>query len=248
MVLIMKKNMDDVFSVFDDYVLKYDLNEERIAYKYGHSYRVEHQAEMICHDLNLSEDDMYLAGVIGLLHDIARFKQWTLYKSFDDNDSFDHGDMAVTILDEELKNYNVRVEDYDIIKIAIKNHNKYEIEDNLKERELLHSEIIRDADKLDIFYAISTGKLIHIDDCCDDISENIKKNFYNHMQINSSDINNTNDKIVGTLSMIYDLNFEYSKERILREKYLDKIYHNLNNKEIFKPYFSEIKKYLKGEI
>ncbi len=37
----------------------------------------------------------------------------------------------------------------EIIKIAIDNHSRLTIEDGLNERTLLHSKIIRDADKLD---------------------------------------------------------------------------------------------------
>ena len=36
-----------------------------------------------------------------------------------------------------------------IIKKAIENHSRLEIEENLDERTLLHSKIIRDADKID---------------------------------------------------------------------------------------------------
>ena len=40
----------------------------------------------------------------------------------------------------------------ELIKIAVKNHNKYKIEDGLTQEQELFAKIIRDADKIDIFY------------------------------------------------------------------------------------------------
>ena len=39
-----------------------------------------------------SAKEIELAGLIGLLHDIARFEQFTKYQTFNDRLSFDHGD------------------------------------------------------------------------------------------------------------------------------------------------------------
>ena len=53
-------------------------------------------------------------------------------------------------------------EDYQVVYTAIKNHNKFVIESNLTERELLFSKLIRDADKLDILYALGNKEIIKI--------------------------------------------------------------------------------------
>ena len=121
--------MNENHDAFDDYVMKFDMNERMIQYKYNHSYRVVHQAEEICRSLNLDTEERDLASTIALLHDIARFRQWTNYKTFSDADSFDHGDEGVKILfDEgEINNYIVKKDDLDVLKVAIKNHNKYKV-------------------------------------------------------------------------------------------------------------------------
>ena len=50
--------------------------------------------------------------------------------------------------------------EYDsIIYKAIKNHNKYKIEEGLSEKEKLYSKIIRDADKIDIINIFTTREL-----------------------------------------------------------------------------------------
>ena len=242
--------MNENFDAFDEYALKYDMNIDMIKYKYNHSYRVVHQAEEICRSLNLDTEERDLASNIALLHDIARFKQWKEYKTFCDHDSFDHGDEAIKILfDEgEIKNYNIKEEDYDVLKKAIKNHNKYSIDKKLNEREKLHSMIIRDADKIDIVYAFSTNRLLELEDDDSEISESVSEDFMNHVLTVKKEIKTKNDRILEILGYLYDLVYDYSKERVLNEKYVDKIYNHLKNKKLFKPYRDEMIKFLKGEI
>ena len=64
------------------------------------------------YDLNLNVEETYLAMTIGLLHDYARFEQWTNHKTYIDSDSIDHGDLAVKILfdDNEIVKYSLKEE------------------------------------------------------------------------------------------------------------------------------------------
>ena len=241
--------MEENFDAFDDYVMQYDMNDDMIAYKYNHSYRVNHQAEEICRSLDMDNVERDLSSLIALLHDIARFKQWKEYKTFEDKKSFDHGDMGVKILFEDglISKFNANKEDYDVINKAIKNHNKFQIEDGLNERELLHSKIVRDADKIDILYAFSTNRLLELKEDDSGISDEVRDNFLSHNVIDKKYIKTINDRLVSLFSLVFDLNYDYSKERILKEKYIDKIYEHLKNKKMFKIYKDEINKYLKGD-
>ncbi len=242
--------MNENFDEFDKYALEFDMNEKMIEYKYNHSYRVVHQAEEICRSLNMDTVERDLASNIALLHDLARFKQWTEYKTFHDEDSFDHGEMANKILFEDgmINKLNIDKEDYEVLKKAIRNHNKFKIEDGMNEREILHSKIVRDADKLDILYAFSTNRLIEIKEDDSKINDSIYDDFFKHKQSFNTDIKSLNDRIISMFALIYDLNFDYSLERVLNEDYLGKIYHHLKNKKLFKQYYDEAIKYLKGKI
>ena len=241
--------MDNIFDTFNDYVMNYDLNNDMIKYKYNHSYRVMHQAEEICRSLDMDNVERDLASFIGLTHDIARFKQWTEYQTFDDNKSFDHGEEGVKILFDEglINKFDQNKDDYNVIKKAIINHNKYKIESGLNERELLHSKIIRDADKIDILYAFSTNRLLELDEDDSEISDEVREEFFLHKPVLHKYRKTKNDKLVSLMSLVFDLNYDYSKERVYREKYIDKIYDYLKNKKIFKEYKDEINKYLKGD-
>ena len=243
------KKMNENFDAFDDYALKYDMNKNMISYKYNHSYRVVHQAEEICRSLEFDTEERDLASLIALLHDIARFKQWTEYETFEDSQSFDHGEEGVKILFEEgeIKNYICKEEDYSVIKAAIRNHNKFKINTKgLNDREILHSKIVRDADKLDILYAFSTNRLLELENDNSEISEEVKDAFMHHTEVLKKDIKNVNDRLLMMIGLVFDLNYDYSKERVLNEKYIEKIYDHIKLKKIFKPFIDETIKYLKG--
>ena len=223
------------------------MNERMIAYKYNHSYRVVHQAEEICRSLDLDNVERDLASLIALLHDIARFRQWTNYNTFNPKKSLDHGKEGEIILFEEgeIKNYDCDKDDYEIIRKAIRNHNQYAIEDGLNERELLHANIIRDADKIDILYAFSTWKLLEIENDDSEISDEIRKQFFEHKSIDRNNIKTVNDRALAKIALIFDFNYDYSINRVYEEGYLDKIYEGLKNKDIFKEFYEEAIKYLK---
>lgn len=242
--------MNENFDAFDNFALKYDMNENMIAYKYKHSYRVVHQAEEICRSLDMDTEERDLASLIALTHDIARFRQWSEYHTFDDEKSIDHGEEGVKILFEEgeINNYIAKKEDYEVIKKAIRNHNKYKIEDGLSDRELLHAKIVRDADKLDILYAFSTNRILEVEEDDSEINENVSEEFFAHRQVIKADVKSKNDRIIMLMGLVFDLYFDYSKERVLNEKYIEKIYGNMKSKKIFKPYIDELIKYLKEEV
>lgn len=118
---------------------------------------------MIAKELGLSKEDIQLAGLIGILHDIGRFDELKNLKRFDSVGN-DHAMFASKLLfDEGLINNFIDTSEYNvIIKKAIENHNKKSIEEGLSEKEVLHAKIIRDADKLDNYRVIKEEKIENI--------------------------------------------------------------------------------------
>ena len=235
---------------FDEYVFNYNMNDPEINYKYYHSYRVMDAMELIATKLNLNEKDIYLAKVIGLLHDIGRFEQDKLFNSFKDGE-FDHGNYGVEVLKETklLDNFNIDKEDYEIVYKAIDNHNQFKIDEGLTERELLFAKLIRDGDKLDILNALSNKKIIeelHQDN--EEISKKIEEEFFNNVPGNIKDGNSSNDGLVITFCYVYDINFKETLKIIYENKYYDKIYERINRKDIFKKYLDYTNKYIEERI
>ncbi len=136
---------------FKEYINSYDnQNDPGFNLKLVHTYHVVDNAIMISKKLGLIEEETKLAALIAILHDIGRFDELKNLKRFDSVGN-DHAMFASKLLFEEgLINNFIDTDEYNnIIKKAIENHNKKEIESGLSERELLHAKIIRDADKLD---------------------------------------------------------------------------------------------------
>ena len=239
-------NLDVIISEFDNYFELFDKNDYDTKYKYIHSYRVKDISNCIARGLNLSEEDILLATVIGLLHDIGRFKQLEMFSNYNDI-NIDHADLGVETLFENnfIEKFKIDRKYYEIIKFAIKNHNKLDIEKTDDDKKLLHAKIIRDADKIDILKAYSIYKDYNLKEEDNYISEKVNQLFYNKELIKKEFLKNKNDFIVLNLSYVYDINFEFSLKMIKEEKILYKLYNEIKNKKIFQPYFETIIKYLK---
>ena len=238
-------NIEQIKSIFDEYVHSYDMNETPIKLKYDHSYRVMDICKEMAEDLELSKEDIKLAMIIGLLHDYARFEQWDKFKTFDDADSVDHGDLAVSKLfyNSEIFKFDIPISYYPTIYAAIKYHNKYEYLINASSRDMLFCKLIKDADKLDIFYLISVGDIKIFNDNSD-ISEIISEGFFAETLLKKEDRKTNSDKIIFKLAMMYDFNFKYSYQYIKETGIVDKIFDLVNKNKKFEPYFNYIDKYI----
>ena len=238
-------NIEGLKETFKTYLENFDMNEFAIKMKYEHSLRVMDFCIFIAKENNFNDKDMEISTLVGLLHDYARFDQWTKYKTYSDLKSIDHGDLAVEKLfdNNEIKNYCLNQEYYDEIYDAIKYHNKMDFSDDISVHNKLLCKVIRDADKLDIFYLLGAEKdLMKQDNVI--ISEKIKEDFYNHKQVSRKDVKCENDNVILSLSMVYDLNFKCSFEYLKEHHLIDKMFDNIENKEKFKEYFEYIKNYI----
>lgn len=239
--------MDKRKEEFKKHYENYDIEETAIKRKYYHSLRVMDLSILIAKYLGLNNKDITLASFIGLLHDYARFEQWTKYKTYSDKDSIDHGDLAVKRLfeDNEIINYDLDVNDYEIVYNAIKYHNKITIPYSLDNRIKLFCKIIRDADKLDIFYLRTNKSFVKEGG---DISLKIENDFFNEQCINKMDVISYNDEVISVLAMIYDLNFDYSFDYLDKSQLLEKMYSVLEDEKRFEKYFDYIDKYIKRRM
>lgn len=216
---------------FKEYVSNYDSSHPRINLKIVHTYHVAENARKIAIDLNLLKEEQDFAELIGLLHDIGRFEQVRLFGTFADEKSVDHADKGVEVLfqDGQIRNF-IADNSYDeIIKKAVRNHNKFEIEKGLLEAEMLHCKIIRDADKLDIFRAFLDEKLedvVHMEST--DVSKEILSpvtfdDFKKEKLLVFSNCKTNMDFLVAIIAFIYELNFKASLKIIQENDFIRKL-------------------------
>ena len=220
--------------VFNHYVHKYNINDDKVALKISHTYRVMQRCQEIAESLKLEQEDIELAGLIGLLHDIGRFEQLRRYDSFIDNKTVNHAALGIEILfnDGLIELFDIDKQYYSLIKTAVFNHNKYEIEPDLDNHTYLHCQIIRDGDKIDIF---NTG-LLESFEAFLDVSQNVLENRW-----------------VSFLALVFGLNFTYSFEYVSKYSFLEKLirrldYKNLDSKMKMEQIESCCKYFLKDKV
>ena len=221
---------------FKKYIEKYDINNPKIKLKIAHIERTSEIARKTAESLELSEEDIELAELIGLLHDIGRFEQVRKYGTFVDRLSVNHGKLGADILfkDGLIRNF-IEDDKYDkIIELAIINHNrdKKDITKNITPKEELHIKLIRDSDKSDIVYTLTfeDEKAIWETDNLEEemFSDEIYREFIEEHSIFYKNRKTHADTLICHFAYVFDFNFDYGLKYILENKYYDKLYERFN--------------------
>ena len=224
-------DLDKAEKEFIKYSERFNIQDSLLKRKQLHSLRVGDLSRQIAQKMKLSDEEIQIATLIGLLHDIARFEQFTKYGTFRDRESIDHGDLGVAILkkDDYIKTY-IEDEKYkDIIYVAIKNHNKYKIEKGLNPKQEMFCKIIRDADKLDIFYEMinifyQEKEIENINYSI--VDDEILSKIYEKKTINRNHFKKKGklQEMIILLAFLFDINYQASFEIIWNEKYINQLF------------------------
>lgn len=214
--------LEHAIEEFNKYTNNYDMNIELIKIRYEHSISVMNLMGELAILLKLSKEDIELAKLIGLLHDIGRFDQIAKYNSCSDTKTgMDH---ALHGCDYLFKENHIRdfIEDDkydDIINKAIYHHNKIRIDGNLNNKELLFAKMIRDMDKLDIYH--EEAKQFSCEFNSDDLTDIVEKEFKSSKLIDMKNLKTPTDGTMLELGLIYDINFKESIDMFNKTKYFE---------------------------
>ena len=138
-------------------------------------------------------------------------------------------------LNKDIRNY-IDTDEYDkIIKCAVKNHNKYKIENDLNEKEELFCKIVRDADKLDILYEIleifwkedKDKPNVEYSKIPDEVMEQI----LNREPVRRKKGDDDLVKLLCTVAFVFDINFDTSLTIIEQENYINRILNSFEFKD-----------------
>lgn len=223
---------------FDGYVRAFYGNDEflnaNIELKDNHSRRVCEQMHFLTDRLGLKDCDSRLAQATALLHDIGRFKQFTEYRTYNDSASVNHSGLGLKIIRDNDILADLPEHEKKVIETAIGFHNAKQLPSGLDEKTLLVSRLIRDADKLDIYYVVisyyskyhndpDNFKLeIELPDSPGYTPEVIEK-VAKGQRVDYRNLNNWNDMKILQLGWVYDINFTPALVRIKQKEYLQKI-------------------------
>lgn len=198
-------------------------------------------------ELGFASYEVELASVIGLLHDIGRFEQLKEYDSFNDKETIDHANLGVKLLFEDnlIKKFWSNKNDYELIKFAIKNHNKLNIEKCNNEKFLKYAKLIRDTDKIDILYVYGVSDELKVRSENISISKPILNCIKDNKTVSYDLINNKNDELSISFSYIFDINYDICLKEFLYN--LNILYNKLEYKEKFKEIYMLINEYVKDK-
>ncbi len=256
--MIENKIFNELKEWFEDYTREFYVNEgdnQEIDLKYQHSYRVYKNINKLSINIGLSSDDIIIADIIGLFHDLGRFEQYKIYKTFSDTDSLDHGQLSVKILKDNnlLDKLTPRIQE--IIYKAILNHNKLNISEEITDKTLLFSKLIRDADKLDIWNIFSKryhngedNEKINLElSDKSGITAEIYQRVLDGKPVKYSSLKTVDDFKLIQMGWAYDLNFKESLIILKERQYLDKIYQSMESEQV-KEIYDTINTYIDNEI
>jgi len=227
---------------FQKYVETFDTEDKFIQLKQKHSYRVMEISKQIATNKKLSSEEIELATLIGLLHDIGRFYQIETTQSFNDR-KFDHSNYGVMYLFDQghIRDFIQDTKYDEVIKKAVLYHNDLFLPKNLTEQETLFCKLIRDADKIDIYRVYVREDHYKWD--VHDISPKILETFQKKQPIDIREIRTKTDTTMCVLAFLFDINFKESYEILAITKNFEDFLNVVEVKEESKTDWQRLKKY-----
>ena len=153
-------NREQAKDYFLSYAEQYDTQNILIRHKVEHTLRVAELCERYSKAVGMCAEDVDFAWLLGLWHDIGRFEQARRYGTFVDSQSVDHAELSGDILFREglagrFPQEGLPEDWPAAAETAIRLHNKLSLPEALNSRIRRFAEILRDADKTDIFRVIA---------------------------------------------------------------------------------------------
>lgn len=270
-------NRKNVINAFAEYVRNYDPSDEKIKLKIDHTYRVAGMCQRIAESLGLSEPDVDIAWLLGMLHDIGRFEQIRRFGTFNDVQSVDHAEFGADLLFKEglirkfaegyyeecelarsgneeaeqiIKNNEHHNKDTGLLEMAIRQHNKYRVKEDLTERQRMFCDILRDADKVDIFKVNADIPMEIIYDVTTEelkngvITKEVLESFYKKETVLKSVRRSAVDHIVGHISLLFELVYKESYRQAKEQGYVYKLLDFKSDVPEVNAEFDDMRKYV----
>lgn len=270
-------NRENVINAFAEYVRNYDPSDEKIKLKIDHTYRVAGLCQRIAESLGLSEPDVDIAWLLGMIHDIGRFEQIRRFGTFNDVQSVDHAEFGADLLFKEglirkfaegyyeecelarsgneeaeqmIKNNEHHNKDTGLLEMAIRQHNKYRVKEDLTERQRMFCDILRDADKVDIFKVNADIPMEIIYDVTTEelkngvITKEVLESFYKKETVLKSVRRSAVDHIVGYISLLFELVYKESYRQAREQGYVYKLLDFKSDVPEVNAEFDDMRKYV----
>lgn len=216
--------------VFEDFLASYDLNNKDIRMKAVHTRKVAENCDAIAEAEGLDRD---LAWLLGLVHDIGRFPQLAQFDTFWDLASLDHAEAGAEMLFGSRKMIGLftdREEFYPLIRDAVRWHSAYRLPVEMDQEHRIYADLLRDADKLDIFRVFGDRPPHEIYRCSEEeflagkISEGVMTAIRGLSSVSHQLKKSPVDRYAGILSLIFELRFAKSGKMAEEQGYYQRLF------------------------
>ena len=253
---ISRENLDFFKAWFSSYVASFATDDpdvmKNIDLKHDHTLRVCGEALGIGTALGLDGFSLAVAEITALFHDVGRFDQYRRFRTFSDKKSVNHALFGVEILKEHKVLDRLEPSLGQLILEVVACHNRATLSEDMAPRPLFFSRLLRDADKLDIWWVLTeyyrmkaegeTNETIELDlpDTAG-TSETIRESLVKGQVILFDSMKNLNDFKLFQAGWVYDLYFTPALERMRERNYLGKIQNALPDTEDIRDVFSVVR-------
>jgi hypothetical protein len=208
-------------------------DQRNITLKEEHTRRVCANMAAIAADEALGEDEALLAGALALFHDIGRFSQYRLYRTFQDSVSVNHAALGAGVLIENNVLGSLLKQEQNLITRAVTLHNVFIIPQGLAPDLLFFLKMVRDADKLDIVRifielgsepagARASAASLGLPET-PGYSPEVLASLRRKELVRYSTLKTVNDFRLLQLAWIFDLNFDASLRMAAERRYIDRM-------------------------
>jgi hypothetical protein len=225
-----------------------------VKLKEAHTARVRENIVRIARSVGVEGNDLLLAETIALFHDVGRFRQFTVYRTFNDRLSVNHALLGLRELDAAGVLCGLPAEERSLVHAAVAYHNICELPPGLPDRLLLPARLIRDADKLDILRLFA-------EDCAREgarhdpllgpdlpdtpgYSPALIDSLLKRRLCSYADLKNFNDRKLLYLSWLFDVNFTCTLAEIAAKRYIEVIINYLPANEEIRAVHKRLQNYV----
>lgn len=218
-------------SSFQDEDANVQLN---FVLKKEHIVRVVQYAEMLAESIGCDENFMDSARLAALLHGVGRFEQFQQYHTFNDDQSENHAAIALRVIAENHWLEGIPNDMSMSVLKAVEYHNKLSVPKNETPEVIFLSNLLRDADKLDILdqavkefslqnkfrnnafsYDLKQSPVV---------SKAIAKSFAAEKLPSKSDMKTVTDFKLIQMAFVYDMHFKLSFSLINKKGILKQLF------------------------
>jgi HD superfamily phosphohydrolase YqeK len=234
--------LKDLYNWFSDYTKSFYTEDKEIQThilsKESHSLIVAQHCRELGRWLEFDDEMVRLAEAVGLCHDVGRFKQVTIYRTFKDALSVNHGHLGV----EEMKASGIAgkllPDEWSAVAFAVSCHNAITIPLQPDKKLLLFAKLIRDADKLDIY------RVVPPQPPAGGCSPKLLADMVAGKLLSYEDVKTTDDFKLIRVNWIYDIYYPWTLRQIKNAGYIEQLFEALPAE----PLMSQIRKQVNDYI